>query len=160
MNNSGPTTYIRSSNGWLYLAVVLDLYSRRVIGWSLADHMRADLVCDALKKAIATRSRTRGVTFHSDRGSQYGSRKFRKLLKNFKMLQSMSARANPYENAWTESFIGTMKKEMDPLNYKQNPQKLRLQCFRYKEDYYNTQIKHSSLGYYSIPKFESIHALY
>jgi transposase InsO family protein len=114
----GEITYIRSSNGWLYLAVVLDLYSRRLIDWSLADHTIAGRVCEALKKAIATSSRTRGVIFYSDRGSQYGIRQFRKLLKNFKMLQSMFVRINPYDNVWTESFIGTIKKNgsLDPTS--------------------------------------------
>ena len=105
---AGDITFIPTSVGWLYLAVVIDLCSRRVVGWSLADHMRSDLVLDALNQALGTRSPNRTI-FHSDRGSQYASTLFRKVLSKAGMRQSMSARANPYENAWTESFIGTLK---------------------------------------------------
>lgn len=108
---AGDITFIPSASGWLYLAVVIDLCSRRIVGWSLADHLRADLVLHALQQALQTRS-PRGAIFHSDRGSQYGSTLFRKALARAGLLQSMSSRANPYENAWTESFIGTLKHEM------------------------------------------------
>ena len=156
---TGDITYIKTNMGWRYLAVVLDRYSRRVVGWSLADHMRSDLVCDALKMAIATRSNIKGVIFHIDRGSQYGSCPFRGLLKSAHMIQSMSARANPYDNAWTESFIGTLKKEMGELLHKLDPQQIQLNCFHYIEGYYNTQRRHSALGYISPSKFEAIHSL-
>jgi putative transposase len=109
---AGDITYIRTATGWLYLAVVIDLCSRRVVGWALADHMRAELVVAALEQALGSTQKIAGRIFHSDRGSQYGSKAFRKLLKKAGMLQSMSARANPYDNAWTESMIGTLKAEM------------------------------------------------
>jgi putative transposase len=156
---TGDITYIKTNMEWRYLAVVLDRYSRRVVGWSLADHMRSDLVCDALKMAIATRSNIKGVIFHSDRGSQYGSCPFRGLLKSPHRIQSMSARANPYDNAWTESFIGTLKKEMGVLLHKLDPQQIQLNCFHYIEGYYNTQRRHSAPGYISPSKFEAIHSL-
>lgn len=97
---AGDLTFIRTSTGWLYLAVVIDLCSRRIVGWALDDHMRAGLVVSALQKALDSRqNRSPGLIFHSDRGSQYGSRSFRCLLGRHHMRQSMSARANPYHNA-------------------------------------------------------------
>ena len=108
---AGDIPFIPTSAGWLYLAVVIDLCSRRIVGWSLADHMRSQLVVDALSQALQSRL-SKGTIFHSDRGSQYGSAAFRSLLNKAGMGQSMSARANPYDNAWTESFIGTLKLEM------------------------------------------------
>ena len=106
-------TYIPSSGGWLYLAVVIDLFSRRIVGWHLNDHMKSDLVVGALKKALATRAPLPGeLIFHSDRGSQYGSRAFRSCLEENGIAQSMSKKAYPYDNAWTESFMGTLKSEM------------------------------------------------
>jgi transposase InsO family protein len=92
-------TFIPTATGWLYLAVVIDLCSRKIIGWSLADHMRTRLVTDALQQALRTRTTTEETIFHSDRGSQYGSGAYRQLLAKAGMRQSMSARANPYHNA-------------------------------------------------------------
>lgn len=152
---AGDITFIPTSQGWLYLAVVIDLFSRKIVGWSLADHMRADLVCDAFKQALGSRRNYRGVIFHSDRGSQYGSRKFRALLHEAKARQSMSARANPYDNAWTESFIGTLKNEMLQDGIFIEESDARTELFAYIDSYYNTRRKHSSLGYLSPCKFES-----
>lgn len=98
---TGDITFIPTSEGWAYLAVVIDLYSRKIVGWALADHLRADLVTDALKQALGSRRSSHGAIFHSDRGSQYGSVSYRNLLRRAGMTQSMSARANPYHNAWT-----------------------------------------------------------
>ena len=109
---AGDITFIPTSAGWLYLAVVIDRCSRKIVGWSLADHLRADLVIDALKQAVGSRRTLPGLIFHSDRGSQYGSATYRQLLREAGLRQSMSARANPYHNAWTESFIGTHNTEM------------------------------------------------
>ena len=105
-------SYIPIDGSWRYLAVIIDLYSRRIVGWALADHMRTELVTDALKQALGTRTIEPGLIFHSDRGSQYGSRSHRQMLEAAEIRQSMSARANPYHNAWTESFMGTLKNEM------------------------------------------------
>jgi len=151
---AGDITFIPTSAGWLYLAVVIDLCSRRIVGWSLADHLRADLVLDALNQAIATRPVNRTI-FHSDRGSQYGSTPFRKALAKAGLLQSMSARANPYDNAWTESFIGTLKHEMLQGGCFDNASDARTEIFEYIEGYYNTHRKHSSIGYKTPNQFEA-----
>jgi putative transposase len=151
---AGDITFIPTSAGWLYLAVVIDLCSRRILGWSLADHMRSELVLDALGQALQTRS-IASTIFHSDRGSQYGSAPFRKALSKAGLLQSMSARANPYENAWTESFIGTLKHEMLQGGCFQNVGDARLEIFDYIEGYYNTHRKHSSIGYKTPVQFEA-----
>jgi len=152
---AGDITYIPTSQGWLYLAVVIDLCSRRVVGWSLADHLRADLVVDALQQALQTRSVQANTIFHSDRGSQYGSTRFRQVLKQAGLRQSMSARANPYHNAWTESFIGTLKHEMLQGGCFEHAADARTELFEYIEGYYNSHRKHSSLNYQTPRQFEA-----
>jgi putative transposase len=151
---AGDITFIPTSTGWLYLAVVIDLCSRRVVGWSLADHLRSDLVLDALHQALQTRP-TEDTIFHSDRGSQYGSAPFRAALAKAGLRQSMSARANPYDNAWTESFIGTLKHEMLQGGCFEDASDARLEIFEYIDAYYNTRRKHSSLGYQTPIQFEA-----
>jgi len=151
---AGDITFIPTSAGWLYLAVVIDLCSRRIVGWSLADHMRSDLVLDALHQALETRPANRTI-FHSDRGSQYGSTPFRKALTKAGLRQSMSARANPYDNAWTESFIGTLKHEMLQDGCFENATDARTEIFEYIEGYYNTHRKHSALEYKTPNQFEA-----
>jgi putative transposase len=151
---AGDITFIPTSAGWLYLAVVIDLCSRRIIGWSLAHHLRSDLVLDALLQALQTRS-GKGAIFHSDRGSQYGSVAFRQALAKAGLLQSMSARANPYHNAWTESFIGTLKREMLQDGCFENAGDARTEIFEYIEAYYNTHRKHSALSYKTPSQFET-----
>ncbi len=151
---AGDITFIPTSTGWLYLAVIIDLCSRRVVGWSLANHMRSELVLDALRQATATRPSTRTI-FHSDRGSQYGCTAFRKALAKAGLRQSMSARANPYENAWTESFIGTLKLEMLQDGCFENVEDARTEIFEYIEGYYNTHRKHPALGYKTPNQFEA-----
>lgn len=156
---AGDITFIPSSAGWLYLAVVIDLCSRRVVGWSLADHLRSDLVVAALRQALGSRP-SRNTIFHSDRGSQYGSAAFRQALAGAGLRQSMSARANPYHNAWTESFIGTLKAEMLQGGCFQNAADARLEIFDYIDGYYNTQRKHSALNYLTPNQFETqIHSV-
>jgi putative transposase len=151
---AGDITFIPTSAGWLYLAVVIDLCSRRIVGWSLADHLRSELVLDALNQALQTRSSDETI-FHSDRGSQYGSALFRQALAMAGLRQSMSARANPYENAWTESFIGTLKRDMLQGGCFDNASDARTEIFEYIEGYYNTHRKHSSLGYKTPNQFET-----
>jgi transposase InsO family protein len=156
---AGDITFIPTSAGWLYLAVVIDLCSRRIVGWSLADHMRSDLVLDALHQALQTRP-IHHTIFHSDRGSQYGSTPFRKALAKAGLRQSMSTRANPYDNAWTESFIGTLKNEMLQNGCFDNATDARTEIFEYIDGYYNTHRKHSSIGYQSPIQFEAhIHSV-
>jgi putative transposase len=151
---AGGITFIPTSTGWLYLAVVIDLCSRRIVGWSLADHMRSDLVLDALQQALQTRPVNRTI-FHCDRGSQYGSAPFREALAKAGLRQSMSARANPYDNAWTESFIGTLKREMLQGGCFENAGDARTEIFDYIDGYYNIHRKHSSLGYRTPAQFEN-----
>jgi transposase InsO family protein len=152
-------TFIPTSEGWLYLAVVIDLCSRRIIGWSLANHMKATLVLAALQQALQTRSADQTI-FHSDRGSQFGSTLFRQALASAGLRQSMSARANPYDNAWTESFIGTLKHEMLQGGCFENAEDARIELFEYIEGYYNHHRRHSAIGYLTPAKFEAqIHSI-
>lgn len=152
---AGDITFIPTASGWLYLAVIIDLGTRRIVGWSLADHLRSQLVGDALKQALGSRRPPPGLIFHSDRGSQYGSREYRQLLDRASMNQSMSARANPYHNAWTESFMGTLKKEMLQGGSFLSQKDAQTELFAYIESYYNTHRKHSALGYKTPAGFES-----
>lgn len=152
---AGDITFIPTATGWLYLAVVIDLCSRKIIGWSLADNLRSQLVIDALKQALGSRSTAQKPIFHSDRGSQYGSGVYRELLNKSGIRQSMSARANPYHNAWTESFMGTLKAEMLQDGCFVNARDAKTEIFAYIESYYNTQRKHSSLGYQTPTQFEA-----
>ncbi len=151
---AGDITFIPTAAGWLYLAVVIDLCSRRILGWSLGDHLRGDLVVAALRQALSTRP-AENTIFHSDRGSQYGSAAFRQVLAGAGMRQSMSARANPYDNAWTESFIGTLKGEMLRVGCFENAADARLEIFDYIEGYYNHHRKHSALDYLTPAQFET-----
>jgi putative transposase len=148
-------TYIPSRTGWLYLAVVLDLYSRKIIGWKLANHMRSELVLQALEEALqSTGSIPKSAIFHSDRGSQYGSWAFRNALKKAGFSQSMSACSNPYDNAWTESFFGSFKPEMLQKGSFDNFQDAQTEIFEYINGYYNTHRKHSALGYMTPSAFQ------
>lgn len=156
---AGDITFIPCGQKWLYLAVVIDLCSRRIVGWALADHLRSDLVVEAMKQAIASRRHTTDLIFHSDRGSQYGSRAFRNVLRLAGMRQSMSARANPYHNAWTESFMGTLKAEMLQNGCFINVIDARAEIFAFIDGYYNTQRLHSSLNYRTPNHFEAEIAL-
>lgn len=151
---AGDITFVPTARGWLYLAVVIDLCSRRIVGWSLADHMRSELVIDALRQGLGSRASTPGTIFHSDRGSQYGSSAFREVLAGAGMRQSMSARANPYDNAWSESFIGTFKNEMLQGGRFEDEIDARPEIFEYIDGYYNIHRKHSSIGYLTPDQFE------
>jgi putative transposase len=151
---AGDITYVRIETGWIYLAVIIDLCTRKVVGWALADHMRSDLVTAALGQATASNPTTTGTVFHSDRGSQYGSKAYRKTLADAGMVQSMSRRANPYDNAWTESFIGTLKNEMPQGCRFEDEPDARSATFEYIEGYYNTRRKHSSISYKTPLQYE------
>ena len=152
---AGDSTFIPTAAGWRYLAVVIDLCSRKIVGWALAEHLRSSLVCDALTQALGSRAHTADIIFHSDRGSQYGSAAFRALLARHSFRQSMSARANPYHNAWTESFIGTLKSELLEDGCFIDQSDAQTEIFAYIDSYYNTCRKHSSIGYLSPSQFES-----
>ena len=154
---AGDITHIPTAQGWLYLAVVMDLYTRKIVGWKLTNHMRAELVTEALANALKQQSLQPGAIFHSDRGSQYGSRHFRRLLERHKMRQSMSGRANPYDNAWTESVIGTIKAEILQGGRFGGYKDAYIELFDYIESYYNHQRKHSSLNYKTPSEFENLY---
>ena len=143
---AGDMTFIPVGGRWFYLAVVLDLCSRRIVAWSFADHLRSELVIDAMEQALRSRRHSKGLIFHSDRGSQYGSQAFRSLLKGNQIKQSMSAGANPYHNAWTESFMGTLKGEMLQNGNFDTPCDARTEIISFIDGYYSTQRLHSSLN--------------
>lgn len=151
---AGDITYLPTREGWLYLAVVLDLVSRRVIGWSMQATMERTLVIDALTSAIKRRRMTHGTLFHSDRGSQYASEDFRGVLKAHGMNASMSRKAECWDNAVVESFFGTMKTELgDPIW--ESRAIARAAIFDYIEIWYNRTRRHSTLGYVSPEQYES-----
>lgn len=150
----GDITYIGTEEGWLYLAVVLDLYSRKVVGWSMGERMTATLVCDALRMALFRRHRPRGVIMHTDRGSQYCSREHRAVLEEHGLIASMSARGNCYDNAAMESWNGSLKVEAIHGERFATREQARAHVFEYIEVYYNRQRLHSTLGYLSPDEFE------
>lgn len=149
-------TYIPTLSGWLYLAIVMDLCSRKILGWKLAHHMRAELVLEAFHRALSSTVLRKFASpiFHSDRGSQYGSHAFRMALKEAGFSQSMSARSNPYDNAWSESFFGTLKREMLQKGVFENFEDANTEIFEYIDGYYNRKRKHSALGYITPALFE------
>lgn len=156
-------TYIATDEGWLspkgtsfgaYLAVVLDLYSRLVVGWSMSERMTASLVCDALRMALFRRQRPSGVIVHSDRGSQYCSREHRSLLDEHGLICSMSAKGNCYDNAAMESWNHSLKVEAVHGERFATRECAKTQVFDYIEVYYNRQRLHSTLGYLSPEEFE------
>jgi len=147
-------TYIWTGQGWLYLAVVLDLFSRRIVGWSMAPSLERTLVIDALKMAITARNPGKGLIHHSDRGSQYASHDYQKLLRKNKMVASMSRRGNCYDNAPTESWFATLKRELVYRTSYATYQEARQDIFEYIEVWYNRQRKHSTIGYKSPVVYE------
>ena len=155
-------TYIDTDEGWLYLAVVIDLFSRRVVGWSTADHMKADLVCEATRRALSQRPRLpgenfRGLIHHSDRGSQYASGDFQQLLDGYGITCSMSRKGNCWDNAVSESFFGTLKTELDEPFATRAIAHAKL--FDYIEVFYNRQRLHSTLNYLSPAAYETAYAV-
>ncbi len=150
-------TYIATDEGWLYLAVVLDLYARRVVGWAMSDRMTAKLVCDALQMALWRRRRPRGVIVHSDRGSQYCSSDHRRLLRDNGLLCSMSKKGNCYDNAAMESWNHSLKVEAIHGERFVTRQMAIDHVFEYIEIYYNRKRLHSRLGYLSPETFELQH---
>jgi putative transposase len=148
-------TYIQTTEGWLYLAMMIDLFSRKVVGWSMSDTIDANLVCDALSMALWRRKFPRGVIVHSDRGSQYASNAFREKLDQYKLVQSMSRKGNCWDNACAESFFHSLKVELligEPL---QNQEKTREAIFEYIEVDYNRYRRHSANGFISPERFEA-----
>jgi transposase InsO family protein len=148
-------TYIDTAEGWLYLASVLDLYSRKVVGWSMADHMETSLVEDALLMALTRRQPAPGLLHHSDQGSQYTSIVYQQRLSRLKCQVSMSRVANCYDNAAMESFFSTLKLDCASGQFPSRTL-ARSAIFEYIEAWYNRRRLHSSLGYLSPEEFESL----
>jgi putative transposase len=149
-------TYLRTGEGWLYLAAVQDAYSRQIVGWSMATHMRASLVVDALKMALARRRPDPGLIHHSDQGSQYVSLAFGRAAGDAGIAVSMGSRGDAYDNAVAETFFATLKKEL--VNRRSWPSRLELQSavFEYIEAFYNRQRRHSTLGMLSPVAYEQL----
>ena len=147
-------TYLRTDEGWLYLACVMDLGSRRIVGWSMGEHMRASLVCDALTSAYWSRRPEAGLVMHSDRGSQYASEVYCRLLDEYGMVQSMSRRGSCWDNAVMESFFKTLKVERTHRVRYATRAQARLDTVNWIEGFYNRRRLHSSIGYRSPISFE------
>jgi transposase InsO family protein len=152
---AGDITYIPTDEGWLYLAGVIDLCSRRVVGWSMGDHMRTDLVSDALEMALARRQPAAGLLHHSDRGVQYASDDYQGLLSRHGIEASMSGKGDCWDNAVMESFWATLKTELVHHEHYQTREQARRSIFEYIEVFYNRKRLHSSLGYVSPETFEA-----
>jgi len=146
-------TYIRLVEGWLYLAVVLDCFSRRIVGWSLSRTIDASLVCAALEMALRRRCPQDDLVHHSDRGVQYASQAFRDLLTREGLTMSMSRKGDPWDNAMMESFFGSLKTEWIDSDYATEEQ-ARREVFKYIEMFYNPTRRHSALGYLSPAEYE------
>lgn len=148
-------TYIWTNEGWLYLCIVLDLFARKVVGWSMSQNIDTQLVSDAFAMAVKLRNPKVGLIFHSDRGIQYASHDFRTLLRDHHIVQSMSRKGNCWDNACAESFFSTLKnEEVLTKNYK-NRKEARASIFEYIAVFYNRFRKHSFLDYTSPEKFEN-----
>jgi putative transposase len=143
----GDITYLPTGEGWLYLAIVLDLCSRAVVGWSMANHMRAELVNQALSMAICQRHPPAGLIMHTDRGSQYGADSYRQLLIQHEIHPSMSRKGNCWDNAVAESFFHTLKTELIYLEDFDTHEQAQTAVFEYIEVFYNRQRCHSANGY-------------
>ena len=147
-------TYIWTLQGWLYLAVVLDLFSRRVVGWSMSESLQCQLALDALKMALENRHPPRGLIHHSDRGSQYASQQYQQLLTEHAIIGSMSRRGNCWDNAVAESFFATLKVELVYQAQWYSRAQARTAIFEYIELSYNRERRHSAIGYRSPNQFE------
>jgi putative transposase len=150
----GDITYIPTKQGWLYLAVVIDLFSRKVVGWSMDDNMKTSLVNNALIMAIQRRKPEPGLIWHTDRGSQYASDSHKALLKEFGIIQSMSAKGNCYDNAVSESFFHTLKTELIYHTTFETKAQARMTIFSFIEIWYNRKRLHSYLDYMSPVELE------
>jgi putative transposase len=148
-------TYVRTDEGWLYLAGVLDLCSRKIVGWSMADHLRAELPGNALSMAVARRCPEAGLLHHSDRGVQYACDDYQQMLKSHGMELSMSGKGDCWDNAVMESFWSTLKNELVNHERYETREQARQSIFEYIEVFYNRQRLHSSIGYQSPEAFEA-----
>ena len=149
-------TYIYTQEGWLYLATIMDLYSRKIIGWSLRERLTKELVIAALHMALKQRNLSTELLLHSDRGSQYTSELYQLLLLKHGILCSMSGKGSCWDNAVMESFYRTLKVELIYQNNYQTRREAQRDIFEYIEIFYNRERLHSSLGYYSPEEYESL----
>ena len=147
-------TFIWTREGWLYLAAILDVFNRRIVGWSMDDRLSHEVLADALRKAVRQRRPEAGVLFHSDRGTQYTSYAFRDLMEQYGFVQSMSSSGNCYDNALMESFFHTLKTELVYFEKYRTRQEARGSIFEYIEVFYNCVRRHSALNYCSPAEFE------
>ena len=152
----GDITYIPTSEGWLYLATVIDLYSRKIVGWSMDDTMKVSLVNDALNMAISSRNPPKGLIWHTDRGSQYASYSHRDLVEENGIIQSMSRKGNCWDNAVAESFFHTLKTELVYHEIYETKSQANQSIFEYIEVYYNRERMHSTNNNYSPVEFENM----
>ena len=150
----GDITYIHTAEGWLYLATVIDLFSRKVVGWSMDDNMRVSLVNDALEMAIKRRNPPSGLIWHTDRGSQYASHAHKDLLQKNGIIQSMSRKGNCWDNAVAESFFHSLKTEFTNHEIFETRAKANEMIFEYIEVFYNRERMHSSNNYLSPVEYE------
>jgi putative transposase len=148
-------TYIPTAEGWLYLAAVIDLCSRKIVGWATADHLRAELTTEALRRALRQRRPTGELLHHSDRGVQYACDDYQALLAQQGLTCSMSRTGNCYDNAVIESFFGTLKTELVYHQHYPSRQAARQSLFEYIEVFYNRQRRHSALNYHSPASYEA-----
>lgn len=151
---AGDITYLRIGEKFIYLSVVLDLFTRKVVGWSMTETLEAKGVVEALKMAFDREGNHAGIVFHSDRGVQYVSDEFTKLLEGKKALPSMSRKGNCYDNAFVETFFKTLKSELIYREQFESEEQLRAAVFEYIETWYNRKRLHSSLGYLSPVEYE------
>jgi transposase InsO family protein len=152
-------TYIPTGEGWLYMAAILDLYSRRIVGWAMKARLTSDLVMDALRMAVLNRRPPRNLIHHSDRGSQYASEAYQALITAHGISASMSRNGNCYDNAPMESFFSTLKQELVQHRRYQTRAEARLDIFDYIEVFYNRIRRHSALQYLSPADFEMLPAI-
>jgi transposase InsO family protein len=150
----GDITYVKTWQGWAYMAAVIDLYSRKAVGWAVADHMRADLVEEALRMAITRQCPSKGVIFHSDKGCQYTSDQMVKFCEDNGIRRSMGRVGTCFDNAVAESFFASYKKELIHTKPWPTLKMLRIETFDWIENYYNRLRRHSTLGYLTPVEYE------
>jgi len=151
---AGDITYIPTQTGWLYLATVMDLYSRKIVGWSMDTSMKANLVNNAITMAVWQRRPAKGLIWHTDRGSQYCSNSHREILKDHGVLQSMSRKGDCWDNATSESFFSILKKELVQLSNFTDQKQAAAAIFEYIEVFYNKNRSHSTIEYLAPAEFE------
>ena len=153
---AGDMTYLWTREGWLYLAVLLDLYSRQVVGWAMSEQVNTELVNQALEMAVGRRQPARGLLHHTDRGSQYASHAYRDQLRRHGMICSMSGKGDCLDNAVAERFFGSLKRERPSQRDYETCQEARNDVMEYIEMFYNSRRLHSYLGYMSPNAYEKM----